>query len=140
MLDQLLEFSANHPLLIGGVAFMWMAVMIYEIRLKSQGFTHVSSSDAVRLINAGAVIVDVRNKDEFESGHIVNAKNIELGELTQNERLISKYKNKVLLAVCNNGAQSNKAANLLRKAGIAQASSLRGGLAGWRNDKMPLAK
>jgi rhodanese-related sulfurtransferase len=140
MFDQLLEFSGKHPLLVMGVVGTWLAVMIYEIRLKSQGFTHVSSADAVRLINKGAVVVDVRKADEFRAGHIVNAKNIELGDLNQDQGLISKYKNKVVVTVCNNGLASNKAANLLRKAGVAQAFSLRGGLAGWRNEKLPVAK
>ena len=140
MIDQLLEFSVNHPVLVTGVVAMWLAVMIYEIRLKSQGFTNVSSTDAVRLINKGAVVVDVRKEEDFRAGHIVNAKNIEFGELAQNQGLVSKYKNKVVVTVCDNGLVASKAANLLRKAGIAQAFSLRGGLAGWRNEKLPLAK
>ena len=139
MIDQLLEFSQNHPLLVTGVIATWLAVMIYEIRLKSQGFTHVSATDAVRLINKGAVVVDVRNAEEYRAAHIVNAKNIQPSEL-EDPSLVTKYKNRVVVTVCNNGMTSNKAANQLRKAGVSQAFSLRGGLAGWRNDKLPLAK
>jgi rhodanese-related sulfurtransferase len=119
---------------------MWLAVMIYEIRLKSQGFTHVSVTDAVRLINKGAVVVDVRDADEFRAGHIVNAKNIGLANLGQEQAALARYKNKIVVTVCNNGMTSNKAANLLRKAGVEQAFSLRGGLAGWRKENLPLAK
>ena len=140
MMSQLLEFSGNHPLLITGIVIAWCAVMFYEIRLKSQGFSHVSTSDAVRLINKGAIVLDVRKPEEFQQGHIVNAKNVDFADLATDEKQHSKYKNKVVLTVCNNGMQSNRAATLLRKAGLEEAYSIRGGLAGWRKENMPVAK
>jgi rhodanese-related sulfurtransferase len=140
MMSQLLEFAGNHPLLIAGIVAAWLAVMFYEIRLKSQGFSHVSTADAVRLINKGAVVIDVRKPEDFSAGHIVNAKNIEYDALVKDEKFIGKYKNKVVLTVCNNGVSSNRAAGELRKSGLAQTFSIRGGLAGWRNEKMPLEK
>ena len=140
MMSQLLEFAGNHPLLITGIVIAWCAVMFYEIRLKSQGFSHVSTNDAVRLINKGAIVLDVRKAEEFQQGHIVNAKNVDFADLTTDEKQHSKYKNKVVLTVCNNGMQSNRAATLLRKAGLEEAYSIRGGLAGWRKENMPVSK
>jgi len=140
MMSQLLEFAGNHPLLIAGIVAAWLAVMFYEIRLKSQGFSHVSTADAVRLINKGAVVIDVRKPEEFGAGHIVNAKNLEVDALLKDDKQLAKYKSKVVLTVCNNGVTSNRAAGELRKAGVTQAFSIRGGLAGWRNEKMPIEK
>jgi rhodanese-related sulfurtransferase len=138
--DQLIEFVGHHPYLIGALLVSLAAVTFYELRLRAGGVTHVSSADAVRLINRGALVIDVRKPPDFEAGHIVNARNIELDKLQQEEDAIAKKKDKILLAVCENGGLSGKAASLLRKAGYANTFSLRGGILGWRADNLPLVK
>jgi rhodanese-related sulfurtransferase len=114
--------------------------MFYELRLKTQGATHVSAADAVRLINKGALVIDVRKPEEFEQGHIVNARNIALERLAKDDDAINKQKNKILLAVCGDGASSGRVAGMLRKSGYENTFSLKGGLAGWRADNLPLVK
>jgi len=125
---------------VTGLLVAWSAVMFYELRLRAQGATHVSSADAVRLINKGALVIDVRKTDEFEAGHIVNARNVVLDRLQQGEDAINKQKNKILLTVCADGTTSGRAAGLLRKAGYENAFSLKGGLGGWKADNLPLVK
>jgi len=137
---QLIEFANHHPWLIGGLFASWIAVMFYELRLRAGGVTHVSAADAVRLINKGALVLDVRKPDEFQAGHIVNARNLTLDRLKGEEDSVAKKKDKVLLAVCDNGGLSGKAASMLRKAGYTNAFSLKGGLGGWRADNLPLVK
>jgi rhodanese-related sulfurtransferase len=137
---QIIEFANHHSWLIAGLFASWIAVMVYELRLRAGGITHVSAADAVRLINKGALVIDVRKPDEFQSGHIVNARNVALDRLKGEEDAIAKKKDKVLLAVCDNGGLSGKAASMLRKAGYTNAFSLKGGLGGWRSDNLPLVK
>jgi rhodanese-related sulfurtransferase len=137
---QLVEFAGNHALLVSGLFAAWAAVMFYEIRMRSQAATHVTTADAVRLINKGALVIDVRKPEEFEKGHIVNARNVPLDRVQQDDDAIKKQKNKILLAVCADGATSGRAAGHLRKSGYENAFSLKGGLAGWRADNLPLVK
>jgi rhodanese-related sulfurtransferase len=137
---QLVEFVSKHVWLVSGLIAAALAVMFYELKLKSGGATHVSAADAVRLINKGALVIDVRKPEEFEQGHIVNARNVAFDRLRQGDDAIQKQKNKILLAVCADGASSSRAAGLLRKAGYENAFSLKGGLAGWRADNLPLVK
>lgn len=139
-MNQLVEFVANHVWLVSGLIAALAAVMFYELRLRGQGTTHVTAADAVRLINKGALVIDVRKPDEFEKGHIVNARNIPLERVAQGDDAIKKQKNKILLAVCADGASSGRAAGHLRKAGYENAFSLKGGIAGWRADNLPLVK
>ncbi len=127
-------------MLVTGIVVAWLAVMFYEIRHKSQSFSHVSAGEAVRLINQGAVVLDVRKPEEYAEGHIVNAKNVALDELAGNKGLLDKYKKKVVLTVCNSGLASNRAAMTLRREGVDQVFSIRGGIAGWRNENMPIEK
>jgi rhodanese-related sulfurtransferase len=137
---QLVEFVGNHVWLVTGLLVAWGAVMFYELRVRSQGTTHISAADAVRLINKGALVIDVRKPEEFEKGHIVNARNVPLERVEQDKDAIHKQKSKILLAVCGDGATSGRAAGYLRKAGYENAFSLKGGLAGWRADNLPLVK
>jgi rhodanese-related sulfurtransferase len=136
---QLVEFTGNHVWLITGFVAAWLAVMFYELRLRSQSATHVSAADAVRLINKGALVIDVRKPEDYGTGHIVNARNVPL-ERVQKDDAIHKNKSKILLAVCGDGATSGRAAGHLRKAGYENAFSLKGGLTGWRADNLPLVK
>jgi len=137
---QIVEFANHHPWLVSGLLASWLAVMAYELRLRAGGAAHVTAADAVRLINKGALVIDVRRPEEFQTGHIVNARNVALDRLNGEEDAIAKKKDKVLLTVCNNGGLSGKAASLLRKAGYTNAFSLKGGIGGWRADNLPLVK
>jgi rhodanese-related sulfurtransferase len=114
--------------------------MFYELWLRTRGLTNVTTADAVRLINRGALVVDVRNPEAFEAGHIVNAKNVALDKLAGNQGAVPKKKDKILLTVCDNGTTSGRAASVLRKAGYQNVFSLKGGLTGWRADNLPLVK
>jgi rhodanese-related sulfurtransferase len=138
-MGQLVEFAGNHVWLMTGLVVAWSAVMFYELRSRTQGATHVSAADAVRLINKGALVIDVRKPDEFQTGHIVNARNVPVDRVQQGDE-INKKKDKILLAVCADGSTSGRAAGHLRKAGYENAFSLKGGLAGWRADNLPLVK
>jgi rhodanese-related sulfurtransferase len=138
-MGQLVEFAGNHLWLVTGLVVAALAVMSYELRLRAQGATHVSAADAVRLINKGALVIDVRKPEEFQAGHIVNARNVPAERVAQGDE-INKKKDKILLAVCTDGATSGRAAGQLRKAGYENAFSLKGGLAGWRADNLPLVK
>ena len=136
-MGQLAEFAGNHPYLVLGLIGTWGAVMFYELRMKTQSLTQVSTADAVKLINRGAMVVDVRNPEAYQAGHIVNARNVTVDQLTEK---LKKQKKKVLLTVCDTGASSGKAANVLRKAGYEKVFSLKGGLRGWQGDNFPLVK
>lgn len=137
-MGQLAEFAANHPYLAVAVIATLTAVIFYEIKLKTRQATSVSPGEAVQLINRGALIIDVRKTDDFARGHIVNARNVKLGEIEANEKAVKKPKNKALVTVCENGADSAKAAAALREAGFENVVSLRAGLAGWRAENLPL--
>jgi rhodanese-related sulfurtransferase len=137
---QLAEFATNHPYLVSGLLAALMAVVFHELRLQSQGVTQVSALDAVRLINKGAIVIDVRDANGYGSGHIVNSKHMALETLDPAKPPLSKYQDKLLLVICDSGARSSKAANSLRKAGFDKVFSLKGGLAAWRAQNLPLVK
>jgi len=140
-MGQLAEFATNHPLIALSVAASLVAVIVYELRLKSQGLTQLATSDAVRLINKGATIIDVRKAEAYGAGHIVNARNVPIEQIEGDpDAALQKAKNRALLTVCDNGTISAKAAGALRRAGFETVFSLKGGLASWRAENLPLVK
>jgi rhodanese-related sulfurtransferase len=139
-MGEIIAFANNHPLLASSVLVFLFAVLAYEIRLKGQGLVQVSSPIAVQLINKGATIIDVRPAEAYAGGHIVNAKNVPLGTLVGDADPINKKKDKLLLTVCDTGADARRAANVLRKIGYGSSFSLKGGLTAWRGDNLPLVK
>ncbi len=139
-MGQLAEFAANHPYLAIAVVATLTAVIFYELKLRTRQGESVSPGEAVQMINRGALVIDVRKTDDFARGHIVNARNIRLGEIETSDKAVKKPKNKALVTVCENGADSAKAAAALRKAGFENAVSLRTGLAGWRSENLPLVQ
>lgn len=109
--------------------------------LKGAGAGSLSAADAVQRINREkAVVVDVREPEEYAQGHITNAKNIPLSQLE--ERLPQVAKNKALpvVLVCDKGGRSVRAEAQAKKLGYTKAQALSGGMKGWRAAGMPVVK
>ena len=90
-MQQTIEFASNHPLLVSALLASYFLLVFSELRRKSRGLTHIEPLDAVKLINADAVVIDLRSADAFARGHIVNARNIPLDELDANQDKITRF-------------------------------------------------
>lgn len=80
-------------------------------------FSKKPATDFNQLIKNGALIVDVRSKDEFNGGHIRNSINIPVDRI-ESEVQNLKRKNKAIITCCRSGARSAMAQSILTKAGI----------------------
>lgn len=137
-MDTYLEFAANHTLLVTALLFSLFLVIFTELRRKAQGITNIEPQEAVKLINADALVLDLRSTEAFARGHIVNAKNIPSDELAANEDKYTKNKSRPILAVCESGMTSSRAVDTLRKAGLESVYGLKGGIAAWTQANLPL--
>lgn len=70
------------------------------------------------VISNGAVILDVRTKAEYQSGHLRNSINIPVDNLQGNLKKIDK--NKPIITCCASGARSASAARILKSNGFEQ--------------------
>jgi rhodanese-related sulfurtransferase len=136
-MDKLLAFAAANAYLVTATVLMLIAVVAFELRLRARSLYEVSVPEAVRMINNGAVVVDIREAARYGAGHIVNAVNIPPAELAKGEEGRIKRKRGVLV-VCEAGNQSLDLARNLRAAGFDGAFSLAGGLDRWQRDNQPL--
>lgn len=71
------------------------------------------------LVKHGAIILDVRSKGEFASGHIKGSINISVDELSNNLNKL-KDKNKTIITCCASGMRSASAKNILKSNGYTQ--------------------
>ena len=72
--------------------------------------------DYKELIKQGAIVLDVRSKEEFESGHVKGAINIPLDVLSSHSKKIGD-KNTHIITCCMSGGRSSMAKNILHKEG-----------------------
>jgi rhodanese-related sulfurtransferase len=94
----------------------------------------VEISEAKQLIDAGALVIDVRGKDQFDFRHIPGALLITLDELQQGipKLILSEAKDRQIVVYCNEGlVHGPEAAAILNKAGYANAVNLKAGIEGW---------
>lgn len=70
------------------------------------------------VISKGAVILDVRTKGEYQSGHIRNSINIPVDKLPQNIKKLDK--NKPIITCCASGSRSASARRILKSNGFEQ--------------------
>ena len=135
---QFFEFIGNHLVLAGMWVLSLGAIIYYHQRTGGQS---VGPAKAVMLINRSeAVVVDVREKKEFDSGHIVDSINIPLAKLKQRLAELKKHKQKPVIVVCKLGQQSSDAVKTLMQDGYAQVFKLSGGLTEWKAQSLPLVQ
>jgi rhodanese-related sulfurtransferase len=139
-MDKLLEYVTHHPLLVGGTAALAVAMMVYELSRARNAGQAVGPQDAVRLLNQGALLLDVRSKTEFDSGHVIDARHVPQEDLAGSAETLKKYREKVVIACCESGTRSSAAARVLKAQGFTKVVNLRGGLAAWRAENLPLVK
>jgi rhodanese-related sulfurtransferase len=139
-MNRLIEFAGNHPYLVAAAVLMLIIVIVSEMRARIQEFAAVAPTDAIRMMNHGALVIDVRDSTAFESGHIVDARNMPLKELATSAEGLKRNKDKPVITCCDTGMNGGTAARELGKLGFTKVFNLRGGLGAWRQDNLPLVR
>lgn len=122
--------------LTSGLMLIWS---FFGNRLR--GVKDVNSAGALQLINhKEALVLDVREPDEYKNGHLLNAKHIPLGKLRDRLGELERYRDKPIVVVCRSGSRSAMACTILGKGGFAQSFNLAGGVTAWQKAGLPLEK
>ncbi len=121
---------------LSGVMLLWP---LFGNRLR--GVKEVGSAEALQLINhKNALVLDVREADEFNAGHILNAKLIPLGKLRERIGELERYREQPIVVVCRSGQRTTAACVLLGKQGFSLVYNLAGGILAWQKGNLPLEK
>jgi rhodanese-related sulfurtransferase len=126
-----------------GTAVVSGGMLIWPLvnRLFAGSVAQVGALEAVQLMNRrDAVMLDVRDAADYAAGHIPNARNIPLAQLTDRLRELEKLKSRPIIINCDSGMRSAKACGALQKIGFSDVFTLRGGLRGWVEASLPVEK
>ena len=137
-MQRLFEYIGHHPYLTTAAVLAAAFVVFYEIRERLQAFAALSAMQAVRLMNQGALVLDLRGKESYDAGHIGDARNIPAADLEAQAESLKKWRDKAVITYCDSGTSGANAARTLMKLG--KVFNLHGGLNAWVKDNLPLAK
>jgi rhodanese-related sulfurtransferase len=139
-MQRLFEFIGHHPYLVSGAVLAAVALAVYEVRARLQAFAALSAMQAVRLMNQGALVLDLRSKESFEAGHIGEARNVPAADLEAQVDSLKKWRDKNVITYDDSGSGGAGAARTLTKLGFTKVFNLDGGLNAWIKDNLPLTK
>jgi rhodanese-related sulfurtransferase len=102
---------------------------------REPGAPAIPAEEAVRRVEEGATLLDVREPDEWEAGHAPQAVHVPLAALAATVDQLDQ--GQPVVAVCRSGARSERAAAALAQRGY-DASNLDGGMQAWVAAGLPV--
>jgi rhodanese-related sulfurtransferase len=105
-----------------------------------RNITEISAGEAQQQIERGeAVLIDVRENDDWRQGHAKGAKHLERGIVElEIEEQIPDLKTPII-CYCGGGSRSALVAESLQKMGYENVRSLAGGFRGWKEAGLPIS-
>ena len=90
--------------------------------------TNISEQQLKKMLEKGALLLDVRSPQEFEEGHLENAISLPEYEIKEKANHILPNKSQVMIVYCSTGHRSQKAQKTLQKLGYEKVYNLCKGL------------
>ncbi|MFT3897590.1 MAG: rhodanese-like domain-containing protein [Thermomonas sp.] len=138
---ELAAFAGRHTILFPLFAVLTLAILWVEATRLLRGGRQLAPAALTALVNReDALVVDVRAAADFEKGHIPGAKSLPLAQVEPEHRLLALAKSRPVVLVCKAGQSAEGAAGKLRKAGFERVFVLAGGIDGWQQAGLPLAR
>ncbi|MGL5046804.1 MAG: rhodanese-like domain-containing protein [Shewanella sp.] len=141
-MQEYIEFFKANPMLSLAWVGLFVVLVASIIKSSMSKIKNISHQELTLLVNRqDAKVVDVRSSDEFRKGHIVDALNVTLADIKNNQiSALEKYKASPIILVCNAGMTSSQAAQLLSKQGFENLYSLKGGMGEWNAANLLVSK
>ena len=136
-MQQLSEFALNHWMLV--TAFCVLLGLLVTNTVTTIG--GIGALEAVSLINRqGATVIDIRSAADFAAGHVIDAVHFPLADLPTAGEKLKKLAGKPIIVCCASGNLAGQAVRQLKAQGMNDAHALKGGIAAWRADNLPVAR
>ena len=139
-MDRLIEYFNHYPYLVGAAVLALIAVVVYESRMRTSAYASISSQDLIRLMNQGALVLDIRKPEEYQQGHVNGARHLPSDQILKAGDTFKRFKDKPVVVYCDSGSLAAAAVRQLNEQGFTKAFTLRGGFSGWLAENLPVAK
>jgi phage shock protein E len=112
---------------------------------KNSKIRDVNPKEAFNLIKENGqyqdlVILDVRTRQEFRSGHIRGAVNLDYYSPSFRPQLSRFDKGKTFLVYCQVGGRSGNTLGFMKAAGFEEVYNIQGGISAWNADRLPIVR
>ena len=134
-----MELSINDYLLI--FIIITSGLLLLFPKALSGGIKTIDVKNAVLLMNREiCIIVDVRNEEKFNAGHIPNAINIPFNKFSEEIYKLKRESKKTILVYCGSGNSSGKAMKILNQQEFESAMIIEGGFSEWIKAQLPVSQ
>ncbi len=121
--------------------FILSVLFAMSVSIAQAAVELVTAKDASTLYaEKKAIIVDVREDDEWNDEHIAGALHIPLKQLNDRVSELQTYKDTTIITQCKSGGRSAKALELLKAAGFTKVYSMDGGIKAWDQQGLATTK
>ena len=108
--------------------------------MRSESLRSVSPQELIRLMNQGALVLDLRPAEQYQAGHLNGARRMNSEQILSAGDALKKHKEKTVVVYDDSGALEGAAVRQLSAQGFTRVFALRGGLSAWRADNLPLSR
>jgi rhodanese-related sulfurtransferase len=138
-MERLLQYISNHAILSGATVLVAIIAIAFELRQRGRAVAALAPAQAVRLINDGALVIDLRTAEAFATGHIIGARNVPAAQIAESIASLAKFRDKPIV-LCGDAGSGAVALKQLHVGGFSKVAELRGGVEGWKQDNLPVVK
>ena len=130
------DFIYDNIFLVSAFIFLFVLIINLEIKTTFSRVKKLTIDEMTSLINGSKVLlIDIRTSDEYNNGHIANAKNFTLDKLST----IQASKQDYIITYAKTDSEAIKAAKLINDTGFENVCYLDGGINSWIENNMPLS-
>ena len=130
-------FIYNNIVLFSAFIILGLLIINHEIKSHFSPTKNINCDDLINVMNnSKALLIDMRNAEEFKAGHIVGAKNYSLDDLANLDVSVA---DDAIITYANDEKAAIQAADLIVKQGAKEVFYLEGGLSSWIDNNMPLS-
>jgi rhodanese-related sulfurtransferase len=110
------------------------------MRTHSESRLSISPQELIRLMNQGALLLDLRPAEQYQAGHLTGARQMNGEQILRAADTLKKHKEKAVVVYDDSGSLGAAAVRQLTAQGFTRVFALRGGLSAWRADNLPVSR
>jgi rhodanese-related sulfurtransferase len=137
-MEKVVEFVQNNLMYVM-LAVGSGSMLLWQAARGAAGTSGVTPMQATLLMNReDALVIDVREAQEWSTGHIPNSRHVVLAQLEKRMGEFEKFKSRPVIVSCQSGNRSTTACRTLKKNGFEKVFNLAGGMGAWKEAGLPV--
>jgi len=121
-------------------AFLFVAALLFQFERRQSGPSVTPNQLSTMVNQRDAVVLDIREHNDFKNGHIPGSINIPLAKIGERVAELHKSREKPVIVVCKMGQSATSVTKRLKEDGFAEVYRLGGGLLEWQSSNLPLVR